>query len=76
MSELKQQRQPRVKMSGLWADATKDGIKYLSGTTGGQKWSIWPNSFKTEGDNAPTHILYIENLAPKEEPKAAKPDAF
>jgi len=75
MSE-QQQRQPRVKMSGPWADTTKDGTKYLSGSSGGQKWSIWPNSYKTEGDNNPTHILYIENLPPKEDKKAADHDAF
>jgi hypothetical protein len=69
-------KQPRVKVSGLWADTTKDCTKYLSGSNGGQRWSIWPNSYKEDGDSAPSHILYIENLPPKEDKKAPSNDAF
>ena len=49
---------PRVKITGLWANETKDGSKYLCGGKG-PRYIIWKNSFK-EKDTDPTHILYVE----------------
>lgn len=65
MSE--QQKSTRVKMTGLWASSTKDGTRYLSGGNGSQRWSIWPNNFK-QGENDPTHILYVEQAQKKVDP--------
>ena len=45
-------------MSGLWANETKDGTKYLSGGKN-PRFTIWPNNFK-EKDTDPTHVLYVE----------------
>ena len=64
MSE--QQKSTRVKMTGMWASETKDGVRYLSGGNGSQRWTIWPNSFK-EKENDPTHILYVEQAKKREE---------
>ena len=64
MSE--QQKSPRIKMTGMWASETKDGVRYLSGGNGSQRWTIWPNSFK-EKENDPTHILYVEQAKKREE---------
>ena len=52
------EKSPRVKITGLWANETKDGIRYLSGGKS-PRYSIWPNSFK-EKDTDPTHVLYVE----------------
>ena len=64
MSE--QQKNTRVKMTGMWASETKDGVRYLSGGNGSQRWTIWPNSFK-EKESDPTHILYVEQAKKREE---------
>ena len=52
------EKSPRVKITGLWANETKDGVRYLSGGKS-PRYSIWPNSFK-EKDTDPTHVLYVE----------------
>lgn len=60
------QQQPRVRISGLWEGQMKDGQQYFSGTTGGQRWTIWPNKFHEDGSSSPTHYLFVENLPPKD----------
>ena len=52
------EKAPRVKITGLWANETKNGVRYLSGGKS-PRYSIWPNSFK-EKDTDPTHVLYVE----------------
>ena len=52
------EKTPRVKISGLWANETKDGVRYLSGSKN-PRYTIWPNNYK-EKDSDPTHILYVE----------------
>ena len=70
MSE-QQERQPRVKISGLWVGETKDGKKYLSGGNGSVRYSIWPNGFASEGENQPTHILYVEAAKKRDDDSGA-----
>ena len=67
-----QAKNPRVKISGLWVGEAKDGTRYLSGGNGSQRWSIWPNGYKEENSNAPSHILYVEQQQKKEEGKEEK----
>jgi hypothetical protein len=73
---MSEHKQPRVKISGLWTHSTINAGRYLSGTTDGRRWSVFKNSFRTEGSNAPTHILYVENLPPKGDTKPDEMDAF
>ena len=54
-----QQKTPRVKISGLWVNETKDGQQYMSGANGTTRYSIWPNGFK-EKETDPSHVLYVE----------------
>ncbi len=55
-----QQKNPRVKVSGLWAGETKDGTRYLSGGNGSVRYSIWPNGYKEEdGGNAADYVLFV-----------------
>jgi len=61
-----QNKSARVKISGLWISETKNGQKYMSGSNGSQRWTIWPNSFK-EKESDPTHILYVEQAKKREE---------
>lgn len=67
---MSDQKNARVKMSGLWKSTTKDGTTYLSGSSGGQRWSIWPNGYREENDKAPTHILYVEQVQKREDSSA------
>lgn len=50
----------------MWANTTKDGKRYLSGSNGSVRYSIWENGFK-QGESDPTHILYVEQVKKKEE---------
>tara|TARA_R100000781_G_scaffold72974_1_gene45612 strand:+ start:610 stop:837 length:228 start_codon:yes stop_codon:yes gene_type:complete len=65
----------REKLSGLWANefTNKEGetIRYMSGSSDGVKYSIWPNGYK-ENDNQPSHVLYRESVdeSPKSPPKS------
>ena len=59
-----QQRQPRVKITSLWTNEMKDGKKYLSGSNGSVRYSIWPNGYK-EKDSDPSHVLYVEQVQKK-----------
>ena len=61
------EKSPRVKISGLWAGETKDGVRYLSGGNGSVRYSIWPNGFKDQGENQSSHILYVEQAKKKED---------
>ena len=61
------EQNPRVKISGLWANETKDGVPYFSGGNSNLRWTIWPNSFADKGGNQPTHILYVEHPKPKKD---------
>lgn len=65
MSE-QQQLPPRVRISGLWQSETKKGQTYWSGSNGSVRYSIWPNGY-AEGENDPTHVLYIEPVTKKKE---------
>ena len=67
-----QNKSARVKISGLWVSETKGGQKYMSGSNGSQRWTIWPNGYFEEGSNQPTHILYVEQQQKKEEGKEEK----
>ncbi|QNI89558.1 hypothetical protein SynROS8604_02942 [Synechococcus sp. ROS8604] len=60
-----QEQTPRVKISSLWTNETKDGKKYLSGGNGSIRYSIWPNGFK-EKDTDPDWVLYVEQAKKKE----------
>lgn len=60
-----QQQQPRVKISGLWSNTTKNGQEYLSGSNGSVRYSIWPNGY-AQGPNDPTHVLYLEQVQKKQ----------
>ena len=71
---MTESKTPRVKISGLWAGETKDGTRYLSGGNGSVRYSIWPNGFAEDGDNQPTHILYVEQAQKKD--KDGKSDAI
>ena len=53
-------------MSGLWTNEMKSGEKYLSGSNGSVRYSIWPNGYK-EKDTDPSHILYLEPVQKKRE---------
>ena len=64
---MSDQKQARIKMSGLWKNETKDGTVYLSGSNGSQRWSIWPNGYRDGNDKAPTHVLYVEQVVKREE---------
>ena len=68
MSE--QQKPARVKITGLWANQTKDGTRYLSGGKS-PRYSIWPNSYK-EKDTDPTHVLYVEAPLKRDEDDSDK----
>lgn len=67
---MSDQKQARVKMSGLWKSETKDGTVYLSGGNGSQRWSIWPNGYREGNEKTPTHILYVEQVQKREEADA------
>ncbi len=57
----------RVKMSGLWANETKDGVPYFSGGNGSIRFTIWPNNFAEKDGNQPSHILYVEQAKPRKD---------
>ena len=61
------EKSPRVKISGLWAGETKDGVRYLSGGNGSVRYSIWPNGYKDQDENQPSHVLYVEQAKKKED---------
>ena len=65
MSDDNQARPPRVRVTGLWASKTNDGVVYFAGNNGGQRWTIWPNNYRNGNGKAPTHYLYLENPPPK-----------
>jgi len=47
----------KVRLSGLWKNETKDGIKYLGGSNEGRRFSVFTNGFR-EKDTDPDYILY------------------
>jgi len=56
----------RKRLTGLWKNETKDGLKYLGGANEGRRFSVFTNGFK-EKETDPDYILY-ENLSDDEVP--------
>jgi len=65
MADQQQQQTPRVKISGLWQNETRNGQTYWSGSNGSVRWSIWPNGY-ANGEKDPTHVLYCEPVQKKQ----------
>jgi len=53
----------KVKLSGLWKNESKEGVKYLGGTNlqTNRRYSVFANGFK-EKDEDPDYILYEINM--------------
>lgn len=60
-----------IKLTGLWANESKNGEKYMAGTIGGAKVLIMRNKFKGEGSREPDYNLYVVE---KERKKEGGPD--
>jgi hypothetical protein len=65
-----------IKASGIWENTSKDGkTKFFSGSMGGVRIVIMPNSFKAPGSNEPDYNLYFEENKRKEKEEVAfQPD--
>lgn len=48
-----------IKLTGLWANESRNGEKYMVGTIGGAKVLIMRNKFKEEGSREPDYNLYV-----------------
>ena len=59
-------RENQIKLSGLWLNESKKGIKYFSGSNDGKKYTIFKNTYK-EKDSQPDYNLYVQPLNPYEE---------
>jgi len=55
----------RIKLGGLWANKSKEGVDYLTGRLSPTvKILIFKNNYKQPGDNSPTHIMYLAPVDP------------
>ena len=55
----------RIKMTGLWLNKSSDGQTYLAGRLSPTlKLLIFKNNYKKEGDNQPTHFMYLAPADP------------
>ena len=55
----------RIKLGGLWANKSKDGVDYLTGKLSPTvKILIFKNNYKQPGDNQPTHVMYLAPIDP------------
>jgi hypothetical protein len=59
MSEEKEDRDGLVLLGGLWVNAGRDGMTFLSGTFGSARILVFKNKFKKPGEKLPDYRMYI-----------------
>lgn len=60
-----------VRLTGLWLNETKDGVKYFSGSLGAARVVIFKNDHK-ESSKHPDYVLYV---SPPQDQSNSKPKA-
>lgn len=57
-----------IKLCGLWKHVPDEGKTFLAGTLGNARLVIFPNGFKTDQNNEPDFIVYIDEKKAREVP--------
>lgn len=61
-----------IKLTGLWLNETKDGVKYFAGNLGGGRVLIFKNKHKEE-DKHPDYVMYLAEIKKKDDDSGGDP---